>query len=148
MLIDPLVQRIPATTLILDALLEQGYVVVERDEMVPRAQLSSQGVKHLLICRWAVSQGPALVPRLGLAPAQRSHWELINDLVAEGWTWRLLPTGRRRQELCYTQDAPKIFYTTTALPHKLYLVCLVVATDIFAMGVERIPHWARCPKKV
>ena len=141
-----LLGQVPSADLIIDELEEQHVVIVSVTAEGAQAQLTDASVKRLLTCRWAYSDGPALCAR-NLPPAKKSHWELVLDLLQDGWTWHLLPTGPAKKELHYRRDSPKMFYTTTALPHKLYLVCLLVAEDVFAMGAPSIPHWSRCPKQ-
>ena len=74
--------------------------------------------------------------RPDLALADRTNFELILLLSEQEWQWRPLPAKKEdRFALEYKHNQPRLWYTQSETPHKLYMVALLSAADIFAKGI-------------
>lgn len=49
--------------------------------------------------------------------------------------------------LSYAAGDEKVWFSMSAAPIKLYLRALLEADRLFALGIERIPHWHPTPAK-
>ena len=84
--------------------------------------------------------------RPDLALADRTNFELILLLSEQEWQWRPLPAKKEdRLALEYKHNQPRLWYTQSETPHKLYMVALLSAADIFAKGIVAIPHYSAAP---
>ena len=75
--------------------------------------------------------------------------ELALALEEQGWRWEALPRNvARRKQLAHTADSQRVWYSLFHAVNKLYMLCLLQADELFAQGVEFIPHWCKRPKEV
>ena len=75
--------------------------------------------------------------------------ELALALEEQGWRWEALPRNvARRKQLAHTADSQRVWYSLSHAVNKLYMLCLLQADELFAQGVEFIPHWCKRPKEV
>ena len=111
------------------------------------AQLTHACLQRIVIVTSLHDPQPVLRLREHLHPGKMTRWELLQKLLSDGWTWSRLPRDKaRRRNLHHRPDSPKHFFSE-GLPHHSYLHCLAVATDIFEMGPQSIPHWTPRPAK-
>jgi hypothetical protein len=84
-------------------------------------------------------------PRTNLDLGDLTTFELIQTLQHRGWTWHKLPAKRDlRLHLFFdTTDvhALKMWYTAGVTVVRNYLLALLSADKLRAMGVNRIPHF-------
>ena len=92
---------------------------------------------------------PLLVVRPEKPLTELTLHELMLRTIDEGWMWRSLPSGRlKRQSLKYKIGEEKVaYFNPTALPHRLYLVCLLRCADL-CKDDGTIPHCVKNPAQV
>ena len=95
---------------------------------------------------------PRRVCRIRNAAAALTEYtimELALALEEQGWRWEALPRNvARRKQLAHTADSQRVWYSLSHAVNKLYMLCLLQADELFAQGVEFIPHWCKRPKEV
>ena len=89
-------------------------------------------------------------PRLDLALADRTSFELVHELERQGWVWHLwLPPSKRtarvlRERPCpdgYIVGETKLFFSSALVPPpSSYCLCLLQAETLKEQGLEMLPH--------
>ena len=109
--------------------------------------LNQRGITSLRACTLATQIRHVFVVPATLAIKDATPFQLAKRLQLDGWEWReWLPKSRQPKRLALEQpalylcDGPKVWYTSALTVSPLYLYCLANATELFAAGVEGIPH--------
>ncbi len=132
------------------SLLQQGGVVEcsAQQEGEQLWRFTKVGVEQLR-CHWLVSHPrPFLARARAAALGNQTSYELLLGLVEQGWSWaRWVPPSQRRRAHAahraivdaYIPSAPQVFYTGK-VPQRPYLELLHRSAEMFARGLDRIPH--------
>ena len=127
-------------------MVDMGYVCYVPDDFGGGFVLTKKALQNLEHV-YQLSAGVAVALGRPGDQEDKTALELINDLEAEGFTWRRLPKKRSdRLALQYTVgDEVKHWYTVGVTPCKPYLQCLLKARELQKKGVEHIPHYGAPP---
>ena len=135
-----------ARAALLSAMAEAGFVQhVGATAGESRWALTRQGVMSVQPCVDLADPLPVCRIRDGVPVADRTHFELMLQLRHGGWVWRRLPRAiRDRANLWYVCDDPaadaKVYYTSGVSVERSYLLCLLQAGELKALGIPKIPH--------
>lgn len=83
-------------------------------------------------------------PRLDVALAEATTWEVICRLEGEGWRWNKMPRSVKARHALppYMPGADRVFYSAGVDLDLTYLRALATADTLFAKGFQRILHWS------
>lgn len=109
-------------------------------------QLSKPALQQLRISQGVESPKSIcdLVP--GMPLKDQSTWEILQQLVHNGWTWKKLPPRKQGVSVQpYALGGPRFWYTERDVVRKEYVLCLLQSQELLqtnAAGEVRVVHHA------
>ena len=113
-----------------------------------RWKFTLYGVRRLHLAADYAEPQQVFRPRLDLALADRTSFELVHELERQGWVWHLwLPPSKRtarvlRERPCpdgYIVGEAKLFFSSALVPPPFsYCLCLMQAETLKEQGLEML----------
>ena len=111
--------------------------------------LTDAGTKDLTSCARVANPVRVFQVRNQLRLQDRTSYELILALQEAGWQWQAwVPASKRTRRMAlagrtfdaYVRDGQKVWYSTSEPPVLSYMLVLLRAEEIFALGLPAIEH--------